>query len=243
MLSGIRRHHNTIQHNTLAILTHPSQHNTTPSRYTHLDILCILSILTHPSQHFALSIQSFCEDLTEGKFSFPIIHAINMRPNDTRLLNILRKRTEDVDVKRHAVKLMVDVGKDEHPNNVSYHTLPTYNETVKFMVDVGNAAHPNKASYQCIASYPINTSYQHTLIMRRIIYQHILSMYIHTYLSSYATSTHPINAPDQHTLSTHPVNTPTQPTPSTRPINTPYQHRLHGVYSINPHDAEGTSHA
>ena len=54
--------------------------------------------------------KSFCEDLTEGKFSFPIIHAVHSDPKDTRLINILRQRTEDADVKRHAVKWMVKCG-------------------------------------------------------------------------------------------------------------------------------------
>ena len=36
----------------------------------------------------------YCEDLTEGKFSFPILHAIHKSgPEDTRLLNILRQVT------------------------------------------------------------------------------------------------------------------------------------------------------
>ncbi|CAN0520476.1 unnamed protein product, partial [Ectocarpus sp. 8 AP-2014] len=50
--------------------------------------------------------KSFCEDLTEGKFSFPIIHCVRAKPNDHRLLNILKQRTEDVDVKKHAVEWM-----------------------------------------------------------------------------------------------------------------------------------------
>lgn len=54
--------------------------------------------------------KSYCEDLTEGKFSFPIIHSIHALPNDTRLLHILRQRTEDVTLKRHAVQLMEDTG-------------------------------------------------------------------------------------------------------------------------------------
>ena len=31
--------------------------------------------------------KSFCEDLTEGKFSFPIIHAIRSDPGDPTLLS------------------------------------------------------------------------------------------------------------------------------------------------------------
>ena len=38
--------------------------------------------------------KSFCEDLTEGKFSFPIIHCIRLNDKDTRLINILKQRTE-----------------------------------------------------------------------------------------------------------------------------------------------------
>lgn len=42
----------------------------------------------------------------EGKFSFPIIHCVRAKPNDHRLLNILKQRTEDVDVKKHALEWM-----------------------------------------------------------------------------------------------------------------------------------------
>jgi len=54
--------------------------------------------------------KSFCEDLTEGKFSFPIIHCISTNPKDTRLLSILKQRTEDVDVKRYAQQMMREAG-------------------------------------------------------------------------------------------------------------------------------------
>eukprot|EP00591_Stephanopyxis_turris_P005853 CAMPEP_0195514670 /NCGR_PEP_ID=MMETSP0794_2-20130614/5980_1 /TAXON_ID=515487 /ORGANISM="Stephanopyxis turris, Strain CCMP 815" /LENGTH=361 /DNA_ID=CAMNT_0040642953 /DNA_START=202 /DNA_END=1287 /DNA_ORIENTATION=+ len=54
--------------------------------------------------------KSFCEDLTEGKFSFPIIHAIRKDERDSRLLNILKQRTEDVDIKRYAQRLLRDAG-------------------------------------------------------------------------------------------------------------------------------------
>ncbi|XP_025832654.1 geranylgeranyl pyrophosphate synthase [Agrilus planipennis] len=35
--------------------------------------------------------KSYCEDLTEGKFSFPIIHAIHSHPNDNQVIRILLK--------------------------------------------------------------------------------------------------------------------------------------------------------
>jgi geranylgeranyl diphosphate synthase type 3 len=31
--------------------------------------------------------KSYCEDLTEGKFSFPIIHFVKNNPNDQRLIS------------------------------------------------------------------------------------------------------------------------------------------------------------
>ena len=33
--------------------------------------------------------KGYCEDLTEGKFSFPIIHAITCHPDDSQVLCIL----------------------------------------------------------------------------------------------------------------------------------------------------------
>ena len=43
-----------------------------------------------------MSFKSYCEDLSEGKFSFPILHAIHSQPNDQQLLSILKQRTESV---------------------------------------------------------------------------------------------------------------------------------------------------
>ena len=54
--------------------------------------------------------KSFCEDLTEGKFSFPMIHCIRSDPTDHRLLNILRQRTEDAEVKRYAQRILKEAG-------------------------------------------------------------------------------------------------------------------------------------
>ncbi|XP_043931717.1 geranylgeranyl pyrophosphate synthase isoform X3 [Protopterus annectens] len=58
--------------------------------------------------------KSFCEDLTEGKFSFPTIHAIWSRPESTQVQNILRKRTENVDIKKYCIDYL-EKG-EGHPN-------------------------------------------------------------------------------------------------------------------------------
>ncbi|GAM21308.1 hypothetical protein SAMD00019534_044830 [Acytostelium subglobosum LB1] len=54
--------------------------------------------------------KSFCEDITEGKFSYPIIKAIHSHPDDRRLLMILKQKTESVDIKRHAVQYIKSCG-------------------------------------------------------------------------------------------------------------------------------------
>ncbi|KAI9826443.1 MAG: geranylgeranyl pyrophosphate synthetase [Phylliscum demangeonii] len=50
--------------------------------------------------------KGLCEDLTEGKFSFPVIHSIRARPENLQLLNILKQRSRDDEVKRYAVAYM-----------------------------------------------------------------------------------------------------------------------------------------
>jgi geranylgeranyl diphosphate synthase type 3 len=54
--------------------------------------------------------KGLCEDLTEGKFSFPIIHAIQADATNHALLHILKQRTHDDDVKKLAVRYMRDAG-------------------------------------------------------------------------------------------------------------------------------------
>jgi geranylgeranyl diphosphate synthase, type III len=54
--------------------------------------------------------KSFCEDIQEGKFSFPIIHCIRSDPSDNRILSILKKRTDDVEIKRYAQQMMFQAG-------------------------------------------------------------------------------------------------------------------------------------
>lgn len=76
------------------------------------DDLCNLT-----SKEYADS-KSLCDDLTEGKFSFPIIHAINNQRNDREIMNILRQRTKDVDVKNYCVRLLEEAGSFEYTRSV-----------------------------------------------------------------------------------------------------------------------------
>uniref|UniRef100_A0A0K8TSQ4 Putative geranylgeranyl pyrophosphate synthase/polyprenyl synthetase n=1 Tax=Tabanus bromius TaxID=304241 RepID=A0A0K8TSQ4_TABBR len=61
--------------------------------------------------------KSFCEDLTEGKFSFPIIHAIQNQKSDRQVLHILRQRTHDVEVKKYCINLLEKLGSFEYTRN------------------------------------------------------------------------------------------------------------------------------
>ncbi|CAJ0574573.1 unnamed protein product, partial [Mesorhabditis spiculigera] len=56
--------------------------------------------------------KSYAEDLTEGKFSYPIIKAIKSKAagNDDEVLNILRQRTEDIELKKFCVSLIQSRG-------------------------------------------------------------------------------------------------------------------------------------
>jgi len=58
--------------------------------------------------------KSYAEDLTEGKFNFPCIHAITSRPSDTRVMSIIRQRTNDVELKKYCVTLLREFGSFEY---------------------------------------------------------------------------------------------------------------------------------
>ncbi|ELU17014.1 hypothetical protein CAPTEDRAFT_118458 [Capitella teleta] len=63
--------------------------------------------------------KSLAEDLTEGKFSFPIIHAIQHSPaGDNQVMNILRQRTSDIEVKKYCVQHMQHLGSFEYTRTV-----------------------------------------------------------------------------------------------------------------------------
>ncbi|XP_068914929.1 terpene synthase-like isoform X2 [Tenebrio molitor] len=56
------------------------------------------------------TLKTFCDDVTEGKFSFPIVHAIQSQPDDDEVLNILKQRTTDIEIKKRFVSLLEKFG-------------------------------------------------------------------------------------------------------------------------------------
>jgi len=61
--------------------------------------------------------KSFAEDLTEGKFSFPIVWAI-AKDGGNRILSMLRQRTEDDEMKRYFIAYLNELGALDHTREV-----------------------------------------------------------------------------------------------------------------------------
>ncbi|KAB8346120.1 hypothetical protein FH972_023168 [Carpinus fangiana] len=62
--------------------------------------------------------KGLAEDLTEGKFSFPVAHAVRTNPANQILPNILKQRTKDDDVKRYAVRYIEGTGSFSYTREV-----------------------------------------------------------------------------------------------------------------------------
>ena len=56
--------------------------------------------------------KGFCEDLDEGKFSFPLIHALSCKSREGRLRELLRQRQASEGLS-HAVKVLILVELEE----------------------------------------------------------------------------------------------------------------------------------
>lgn len=61
------------------------------------------------NQYFAN--KGYCEDLQEGKFSFPVIHAIRFDTGNQEVINILKQKTDNKKLKTHVVKYMNETSK------------------------------------------------------------------------------------------------------------------------------------
>ncbi|KAG5315998.1 GGPPS synthase, partial [Acromyrmex insinuator] len=61
---------------------------------------------------------SYCDDLTEGKMSFLIIHALRNNPDDKKIINILKQRSKNIEVKRYCVKILESYGSFKYAKDV-----------------------------------------------------------------------------------------------------------------------------
>ncbi|KAJ3652916.1 hypothetical protein Zmor_018841 [Zophobas morio] len=60
------------------------------------------------------TVRGFCDDLDEGKFNFPIIHAMQSHPNDHRLLDMLKRRPLDMESKKLFLDILESFGSFEY---------------------------------------------------------------------------------------------------------------------------------
>jgi len=86
--------------------------NTIGLQFQILDDLLNLSSAVYAAR------KGLAEDLTEGKFSFPVIHAIRADPANMILLNVLKQKSTDPEVKRYAIEYMERVGSFEYTRKV-----------------------------------------------------------------------------------------------------------------------------
>ncbi|KAF8845967.1 terpenoid synthase [Paxillus ammoniavirescens] len=52
--------------------------------------------------------KGFAEDLSEGKFSFPVVHGIREQPDNRQLLSVLQKRPKSPTLKHHTISYLRD---------------------------------------------------------------------------------------------------------------------------------------
>ncbi|KAG2037887.1 isoprenoid synthase domain-containing protein [Suillus americanus] len=55
--------------------------------------------------------KGFAEDLSEGKFSFPIVHGILEQPDNRQIMNVLQKRPKTPTLKHHTINYLRDTTK------------------------------------------------------------------------------------------------------------------------------------
>ena len=55
----------------------------------------------------------FADDLTEGKFSLPLVHAIKTLKNE-EVAEILKTRPKDMETKRRCVKILKEIGSQKY---------------------------------------------------------------------------------------------------------------------------------
>ena len=77
--------------------------------------------------------KGFCDDLSEGKFSFPIIQAFAADPSNPFLLSILKQKSKDHGLKAQARDYMTSVGAFDRTRR---HIKSLESETVVMLEDI-----------------------------------------------------------------------------------------------------------
>lgn len=62
--------------------------------------------------------KGYAEDLTEGKFSFPIVHGVRSQQENNPIMSILRQKTTHIDVKKYCIDYMESIGTFEYTREV-----------------------------------------------------------------------------------------------------------------------------
>ncbi|XP_063916578.1 terpene synthase-like isoform X1 [Zophobas morio] len=74
---------------------------------------CLINLLIPLSFQYS-NVKTYCDDITEGKFTFPMIHAIRTHPDDHHLIDIIRKRPTDLETKKVFVNILESFGSFEY---------------------------------------------------------------------------------------------------------------------------------
>ncbi|KAL9712178.1 hypothetical protein Ac2012v2_005255 [Leucoagaricus gongylophorus] len=76
--------------------------------------------------------KGFAEDLTEGKFSFPIVHGISADTSNNQILNVLQKRPTTPTLKVHVINYLQD-----HTRSFEYTTTVLDNLELQIRQEIG----------------------------------------------------------------------------------------------------------
>ncbi|KAL4960269.1 FPP/GGPP synthase family protein [Aspergillus stella-maris] len=107
--------------------------------------------------------KGLCEDLTEGKFSFPIIHSIRSNPGNHQLINILRQKTKDEEVKRYALQYMESTGSFKHTQSVVRDLRTRALQLINEIENTGNGKQPEGHSDGAMVRAILNKITESTL--------------------------------------------------------------------------------
>ncbi|XP_071578768.1 terpene synthase-like [Temnothorax nylanderi] len=89
---------------------------------------CNISVCKDPND------KNYCDDLTEGKFSFPIIHALKYDDGE-KIINILKQRTTDTNLKTYCVSLLEKFGSLKYTRDI----LKELNQKIRIKIErLGN---------------------------------------------------------------------------------------------------------